>query len=73
MHIHIQSTVEAVNVKQYRQIPAKQLCTRNEFSQYSVWQNGKTDKTTSQSVELLDTSQHQMHSASVQLLELALS
>lgn len=42
-YTHMQLTVEVENVKLYRQIPAKQLCTRNEFSQCSVlptgWQN----------------------------------
>lgn len=48
----MQSAVEAVNGKPYRQIPAKQLCTTNEFSQCSVWQNGS--ESYCKLVELLD-------------------
>lgn len=67
----MQSTVEAVNGKLYRQIPAKQLCTTNEFSQCSVWQNGS--ESYCKLVELLDAWQDWRRSAIACSVELAQS
>ena len=53
-HTHAQFPVEAEKVKLYRQIPAKQLCTRNEFSHNAVHYR-LANKTGSKLLELLDS------------------
>lgn len=53
-HTHAQFPVEAEKVKLYRQIPAKQLCTRNEFSHNAV-RYRLANKTGSKLLELLDS------------------
>lgn len=62
-HTHAQFPVEAEKVKLYRQIPAKQLCTRNEFSHNAV-RYRLANKTGSKLLELLDSWQPKKKSRS---------